>query len=288
MEISHLQILSTLLSDPNLTRAAQKLRMTQSALSKRVKAIEEEVGCPLFERRGPKGLKPLPQAHDFAQLADRVALTWNSGVKRILSGSAEPHHFLLIGPELFLREMILPWWNRHAKQFPLLQLEVKASSISKVSIETLRAGADAAVLEHKEELDDYVCNPLYSERWGVVLNPSKRLPTLADYKWGTPSLRDNPVELWLVRRQKMAHPNYRIVWNDLTALALWLAETPGAASVLPWHAVASLVKAGRLNFEPLQRHQKEGGTSSLFLAYQKTNPHRRFIEALGKAADFAL
>ena len=40
----------------NLTRAAKELSLTQPALSKNIKALEEELGCPLFSRDG-KGLR---------------------------------------------------------------------------------------------------------------------------------------------------------------------------------------------------------------------------------------
>ncbi len=277
MEISHLQVIRALATDPHLSRAATRLHLTQSALSKRLKAIEEEIGCPLFERRGPRGLKPLPQALELASLADRVSTTWEAGVKRIRHGAAEPRHFLLVGPQLFLREVVMPWWHKVAPEFPGLELEVRVSPVGRISIETLQAGADAAILEHMEELSDFVCKPIYTERWGIVRNPHERRPKLQDYEWGTPSLRDNPVEQWLVRRQKMPPPPYyRMIWNDITALARWISETPGAASVLPWHSVSGAVDLGKVTYEPLSA----AAQNKLYLAYERENPHKKLIKSL--------
>ncbi len=244
MEISHLKIVQTLAEDPHLGRAAQRLHLTQSALSKRLKAIEEEIGCALFERRGPRGLKPLPQALELASLADRVSTTWDAGLKRIRARASEPRHFLMVGPQLFLREVVLPWWKRTAPEFPGLEFEVKVSPMSRISFETLKGGADVAILEHQEELSDFVCRPIYTERWGIVRHPRERRGRLQDYEWATPSLTDNPVDQWLVKRQKMPPPDhYRFIWNDITAIARWIAETPGAASVLPWHTVVQSVES---------------------------------------------
>ncbi len=276
MEIAHLKILRSLVADPNLSRAAERLHLTQSALSKRVQAIEAEVGAPLFERRGPRGLKPLPQAFELAELAERVVTAWDTGVKRIQRTAAEPEHFVLVGPQLFLREVVLPWWHQAAQLFPTLQLEVQVSALSRVSLETIQAGADAGILEHKEELADFICKPIYTERWGIVRNPSHQHTQLEKYHWGTYSPRENPVDHWLVKRQKMIPPTYRFYWQDLTAVGNWVAETPGAASVVPWHAIAWLAKKDRVVFDPL------GGeaTSKLYLAYRKGHPHRRLIQAL--------
>jgi DNA-binding transcriptional LysR family regulator len=279
MEIQNFRLIQHLVADSNLSRAAERLHLTQSALSKRVHAIEEELGIQLFERRGPRGLKPLPQAFELARLSERVALAWESGVRRIQRETGEPEHFVIIGPQLFMREIVLPWWAKHEKLFPDLQLETQVTQLARVSIETLTTGADAAVLEHREELPDHVCKPLYTERWGIVrhvdLDPKADLNT---YTWGTYSNRRNPVDTWLVQRQRLSPPKYRFYWQDLTAIAIWVADTPGAASVLPWHVVAWLHKRGRIAFEALGPE----ATTRLYLAYPRDTAHKRLIKALSR------
>lgn len=278
MELDYLRVIKELVADPNLTRAAERLHVTQSALSKRVQMIERELNVQLFERRGPRGLRAMPQAMELALLADRVLTAWNTGVKRIQDVAEEPEHFVLVGPEVFLREMVLPWWKTVDKEFPKLQLEVKVSSLSRASIETVQAGADAGILEHKEELADYVCRPIFNIKWGIVRHPSTQHEDLRKYIWGGYAIGDNPVETWLVRRQKMPPPTYRVHWQDLTALALWVSETPGAASVLPWHCIAWLAKRKKVEFEPVSADS----TTTLYLAYQKSNPHKRLLKQLAQ------
>ena len=282
MEISSLRVIQILAHDPNLTRAAERLHLSQSALSKRVHSIEEELGVELFERRGPRGLKPFPQAIELASLADRVLTTWDTGVRRIQTLTAEPAHFVLVGPQLFLREVVMPWWQIVADQFEGLTLEVRVSSLARVSLETVEAGADAGILEHREELGDYVCKPIYTEKWGIVRHPSTIGGDLRKTLWGTVSTQDNPVDTWLVKTQKMPPPIYRMYWQDLTALAMWVAQTPGSATVLPWHAVAWLERKKLVVFDPLGTD----ATTHLYLAFQKNSPHKRLLKALsalGKA-----
>jgi DNA-binding transcriptional LysR family regulator len=281
MEISHLKLLPILIADPNLSRAAERLHITQSALSKRVHAIEDELGCRLFERRGPRGLRPMPQALELAKLADRVTMAWDTGIKRIKRVAEEPEHFVLVGPPLFLREIVLPWWQQNASRFPSIHLEVQVSPLERVSLETIKDGADAGILEHREELADYVCRPIFTEHWGIVRHPSIHHDDLRKYIWGTTATDNNLVDTWLVRRQKMPPPSYRLYWADLTAIAIWVAETPGAASVLPWHAVGWLTKRKRLRFEPLG----PDATTRLYLAYLKKNPHTNLLRALSLIAE---
>ena len=146
MEIQHFKLIQLLVADSNLSRAAERLHLTQSALSKRVHSIENELGFPLFERRGPRGLKALPQAIELARLAERVSNAWDSGIRRIRRSATEPEHFVLVGPPLFLREVVLPWWAKIENDFPAMQLEVQVSSLDRVSVEALQTGADAAIL----------------------------------------------------------------------------------------------------------------------------------------------
>ncbi|MBS1962699.1 MAG: LysR family transcriptional regulator [Bdellovibrionales bacterium] len=276
MDFEHLKIIRALVEDPHLSRTAARLHLNQSAVSKRVQAIETELGFPLFERRGPRGLKPLPAALDFARTAEEVMRNWEAGLRRLQRAPTEPDHFVLVGPQLVMREVVLPWWVREAAKFPRQELEARTSSISRVSLETVQAGADAGILEHKEELANYVCKPFYSETWGIVRHPSKRHENLADYRWGTYSLTENPVDTWIVKRARMPTPIYRIYWQDLTALTHWVAASPGSATVLPWHAAKELVDAGRLRFEPLGRD----AVKPLFLAYPRNSPHKALIQSL--------
>lgn len=280
MEIENFKLIQHLVADSNLSRAAERLHLTQSALSKRVAAIEQELGFPLFERRGPRGLKALPQALELARLSDRVATAWDAGVRRIRRSTTEPEHFVLVGPQLFLREVVLPWWAQTEKDFADLQLEVQVSSLDRVSVEALQTGADAAILENREDLPDHVCKPIYTERWGIVRHMGLPLNAkdgdMNAYIWGTYSNRRNPVDTWLVQRQRIAPPKYRFYWQDLTAIAIWVADTPGAASVLPWHVVAWLHKRKRISFEALG----PDSMTRLYLAYPKETPHKKLLKAL--------
>ena len=51
LELRHLKTLLALREAGNLSRAAQLLNLTQSALSHQMKALEEQYGAPLFERK---------------------------------------------------------------------------------------------------------------------------------------------------------------------------------------------------------------------------------------------
>ena len=195
----------------------------------------------------------------------------------------EPVHFGIVGPQIFMREIVLPWWTQTAKRFPELSLEVQISGLSRVSFELVQAGMDVGILEHREDLEDFICKPIFSETWGIVAHPKasfdlEREETLKKLQWCTLSSNTNPVEEWLVKRQKMPPPVYRLYWNDLTALVNFVAETPLAATVLPLHACQALLEQKRVKFVSLGRDSKR----VLYLAYRQNHPHKNFIQELLK------
>lgn len=78
MELLQLRYFVAVAEEVNISRAAQKLFLTQSALSRQIKALEEEIGQCLLERQAhsirltPAGEALLREARDLLQRADQV------------------------------------------------------------------------------------------------------------------------------------------------------------------------------------------------------------------------
>ncbi|MGK5087508.1 hypothetical protein WDW86_08115, partial [Bdellovibrionota bacterium FG-2] len=98
---------------------------------------------------------------------------------------------------------------------------------------------------------------------------------------GTNSPRVNMVVACLVQGETVAPPTYHLYGQDPSAIAIWVSETPGAASVLPWHTVVWLAKRNKVLFEPLGPDAK----TRLYLAYPKNSPHSALLEALSKISE---
>ena len=52
LNYNHLRYFHTVAHEGNLTRAAEHLNVSQSAVSTQIRQLEERLGTPLFERRG--------------------------------------------------------------------------------------------------------------------------------------------------------------------------------------------------------------------------------------------
>ena len=72
MELYQLKTFVTVAEESHLTRAAERLNTSQPALSAHIKALEDELGLPLFERTA-KGMK-LTHAGSVLQSKAQAAL----------------------------------------------------------------------------------------------------------------------------------------------------------------------------------------------------------------------
>lgn len=71
MDERDIQIFQSLMETRNVTKTAQALYMTQSAITKRLHKLEEELGAPLF-LRSVKGLIPAPSADAIGEEMGRL------------------------------------------------------------------------------------------------------------------------------------------------------------------------------------------------------------------------
>lgn len=71
MEIRQLRYFLAVYECGNITKAAQKLYITQQTLSKQLRGFEEELGVPLF-RRGAQGVEPTEYAKSLLSPAKQI------------------------------------------------------------------------------------------------------------------------------------------------------------------------------------------------------------------------
>ncbi|GEM_PF-758537 len=67
MDLRQIMYFLRVYEERNFTRAAERAFIVQPALSRRIAALEEEIGTPLFER-GPRGVTPTPTGTRFYEL----------------------------------------------------------------------------------------------------------------------------------------------------------------------------------------------------------------------------
>src|SRR6187401_478073 len=71
MDLRQLEILQAIAETGSFTASGRKLHVSQSAISRQIALLEEELGEPLFQRVG-RHVRMTPAAETLVQLAQRV------------------------------------------------------------------------------------------------------------------------------------------------------------------------------------------------------------------------
>lgn len=122
MEIYQLRTFVTVAQQGHLTQAAEVLHLSQPAVTAQIKAIEEEVGMPLFERTAGgvvltlAGQELLPQAQDILAAA-RQLLNHARALKGQLSGKVQLG--ITLTPDML---RVGPLVSQLSARYPLLEV----------------------------------------------------------------------------------------------------------------------------------------------------------------------
>ncbi|MDF2630004.1 MAG: transcriptional regulator [Symbiobacteriaceae bacterium] len=178
VDLRNLQSFLSVADHLNFTRAAEALGYAQSTITGQIRALEEEIGQPLFERLGKRvalteaGRRLRPYAAQMVSLA-REAAQVSAGADSfrgaLIIGAAESHCVFRL--PAVLRTFRL--------RFPQVQLQLHAGGCTALR-EGLRSGEiDLALLiaAQGEEPPDLVVRNLIAERISVVAYPWHPLAT---------------------------------------------------------------------------------------------------------------
>ncbi|HEX3437120.1 MAG TPA: LysR family transcriptional regulator [Pseudacidobacterium sp.] len=121
MEVRQLQIFCILAEELNFTRTAERVHTVQSNVTTQIKALEEELGTPLFDRLA-KRVVLTEAGRIFLPYAQKALVSMNEGYYAVRHGS-EPAGSLRIGaPESVLAYRLPEVLQEFRKRYPKVEL----------------------------------------------------------------------------------------------------------------------------------------------------------------------
>lgn len=112
LDIRHLEMIEVLAETPRITDAAEKLRVTPSALSHRIKEMERRLGVPLFIRIH-KRLRPSPAAEYLGQVAKRLLGELARAEEDVCRMAQGVQHVVRLSVEAYSSYHWLPGFLKH-------------------------------------------------------------------------------------------------------------------------------------------------------------------------------
>lgn len=170
MEIRTLRYFLEAAREENMSKAAERMHISQSALSKQLKGLEEELGKKLFVRHSfsieltEEGVLLRKRAEDLLSMADKITAEFAS-MDDIIGGN------IYFGcAESYQIRHLAALIKRFKKQYPGFHYHITSGDTEQVTEKLDKGLLDFAVLvERPDYAKYYVVKMPESDRWGLVM-----------------------------------------------------------------------------------------------------------------------
>jgi LysR family nitrogen assimilation transcriptional regulator len=167
----------------SVSRVADKLNISQPALSRQVRALEQELGVTLFRRNG-RGLALTPAGEAFRPRAEAILGQISAVADEIAAAADEPKGRLAFGaPPVIGRVLTGEAIAQFAQQHPLVKLRVRGAHTFQLREALLFRDIDLGVLSTPLAEPELTTEPLVNEQMCLIGPPD------------TPLKRDRAVNL---------------------------------------------------------------------------------------------
>ena len=176
----HVDYVYAVYEERSFTKAADKLYISQPALSSTIKKLEKDLGYPLFERNG-KEVRPTYLGEKYIRAAEEIRIIRENLEREIDDLVQLKKGKIILGSTTFIVSNLLPELLKDfRKQYPNIELEilVEQSTILRKKLE--KGLVDIAIDNALTQDPDYCYIPLFPER--ILLGVPEKLPLNARYR----------------------------------------------------------------------------------------------------------
>ena len=175
MDLRQLQILQTIAETGSFTACGRKLHVSQSAISRQILLLEEELGEPLFLRVG-RQVRMTPAAEALVQLGQRVFQDVKETVGAITDRTGDVRGTLRLSGGMTVCLYVFPPLLQHLRRVhPQLDMRLTVAT-ARGSVAEIRAGrVDAGLLTLPVEESDLVTMPALREELLLLTMPKHPL-----------------------------------------------------------------------------------------------------------------
>lgn len=249
----------------SLTRTSRRLHISQPALSKSLRHLEEQLGAKLLER-GPRGIKVTKFGDVFYRRARSIKAEFRRAREDLdnLIGSTAGQVTLGVTPGPGVLDSILPQAVfRVAAKRPDLRVVIRSGTASELLPSLTCGDIDIlfTVLDDGVSGPDLKIEPLFEDRFVLVVNRRHpllqakdiTLANLMSYRW---VMLQDASTLWhtvdeMARRGQLERN--AVIESNSVVFVRSLASQTDSIGILPSHAAKLSTESGDLVSLPLER-----------------------------------
>lgn len=175
MEVRQLQIFRILAEELNFTRTAERVHTVQSNVTAQIKALEEELGVPLFDRLGRR-VTLTDAGHRFQPFAEQALAAMEKGLLAVKAGSEPSGPLRISAPESIVTYRLPPLLRKFRRRYPHVELVFRPHVDSSFGSE-LETGKLDLVIDMRDRVANpaFESSPLRTERIFLLAHESHPL-----------------------------------------------------------------------------------------------------------------
>lgn len=256
----HLKLIVAVSEEKSVTRAGERLHLTQSALSHQLRDIEERLGTPLFSRVNKRMI--LTQAGErLLQSARQVLDELKRAEDDIAQIAAGDHGSLRISTECYTCYHWLPeMLKEFNRKFPKVEVKILLEATHRPIQALLNGKLDFAIVSENERDKRLIYKPLFQDEVVVIMAPHHPLAarpyiTAKDFAGQTLFSYSPPSESTLYNKILLPAgvKPARFSEVQLTEAIIEMVRAGLGISALARWAVARQIASGKLVARPLTR-----------------------------------
>lgn len=254
MDLRQLEIIRAIADSGSFTAAGERLHVSQSAISRQILLLEDELGEPVFHRIGRR-IRITPAGEALVQLSHRVFRDLQDTVSAISETRESLRGSIGLVGGMTVCLYVFPSLLAEVRRIhPNLEMRVTVGSTQRC-IEMLRSGGgDIGLLTLPIDASDLVEVPLLEEELLLATDPSH--PLARKGRIEPADLETEPFVLFeagsITRRlvqeffaRQRIEPTVIMETENVEILKAMVRAGVGI-SIIPWQAAAADVAAGRL------------------------------------------
>ena len=290
MDLRQLEILQAIAETGSFTACGRKLHVSQSAISRQILLLEEELGEPLFLRVG-RQVRMTPAAESLVQLGQRVFLDVRETVGTITDRTRELRGTLRLSGGMTVCLYVFPPLLKHLRRVhPHLDVRLTVATAGR-SVQEIRGGrVDAGLLTLPVQESDLVTVPVMREELLLVTTPTH--PLARRRKVAPADLDGQPFVLFEVgsATRKVIDQFFAtekieptiVMDTENVEIIKAMVKTGMGVGIVPYQAVAREVRAGQFFCTRIDGHELVRETGWV---YARANRVPRVIHELLAAFD---
>jgi len=175
LEVRHLKLVATVAEEGSVTRAANRLHLTQSALSHQLRDVEEKLGVTLFQRTARRMLLT-PSGERLLESARRILEELEKAEKALRHDGNQREGLLRITTECYTCYHWLPsLLHAFQQKSPRVEVRIVAEATRRPVEALLEGELDLAIISDPVKNRKLALEPLFQDELFLVTAPDHPL-----------------------------------------------------------------------------------------------------------------